>query len=252
MSSLALRIVAVGVVTIVGVSGYWLVPWATVEEFLTPSRLVAYLDGLGPWAPLALIGGMAAAVIIPPIPSLPLDLAAGALYGPLWGTLYVVTGAEIGAVAGFLIARALGRDLVSRMIKTGATFCQACSDHQLFSLVFFARLVPVFSFDVVSYGSGLTTISLKAFALATLIGMIPPTLAFTYFGSSVVSAQWVLVAAAVAMVALFLITPKLLLKYRTSRIACLVLGPVPTSPDGGHDALSGPAIRCAGCAAPVI
>lgn len=249
---MALRILTIAVATAAALAGYWLVPWATVEEFLTPSRLVAYLNGLGPWAPLALIGGMAAAVIIPPIPSLPLDLAAGALYGPLWGTLYVVTGAEIGAIAGFLIARALGRDLVSRVLKTGATFCQACSDHQLLGLVFFARLVPVFSFDVVSYGSGLTTISLKAFALATLFGMIPPTLAFTYFGSSVVSAQWVLVAGAVAMVALFLITPKLLLKYRTSRVACLVLGPVPVQPEQGPGTAPPPAIRCAGCAAPVI
>lgn len=252
MPSLTLRVFAIGLAAPAALAVYWLVPWATVEEFLTPSRLVAYFNGLGPWAPFALIVGMAAAVIIPPIPSLPLDLAAGALYGPLWGTLYVVIGAEIGAIAGFLIARALGRDLVSRVLKTGATFCQACSDHQLLGLVFFARLVPVFSFDVVSYGSGLTTISLKAFALATLFGMIPPTLAFTYFGSSVASAQWVLVAAGVAMVALFLITPRLLLKYRASRIACLVLGPVPVQPEQGPGPASPHPIRCAGCAAPVI
>ncbi len=249
---MVLRILTIAFAAVAALAGYWLVPWATVEDLLTPGRLVAWLDSLGPWAPLALIGGMAAAVIIPPIPSLPLDLAAGALYGPLWGTLYVVTGAEIGAIAGFLIARAMGRDLVSRVLKNGVAFCQACSDHQLLGLVFFARLVPVFSFDVVSYGSGLTTISLKAFALATLFGMIPPTLAFTYFGSSVASAQWVLVVGAVAMVALFLVTPKLLLRYRTSRVACLVLGPVPVQPEQGPGRASPHAIRCAGCAAPLI
>jgi len=249
---MALRMLAIAFSAVVAFAGYWLVPWATVEDLLTPDRLVAYLHGLGPWAPLALILGMAGAVIIPPIPSLPLDLAAGAVYGPLWGTVYVVIGAEIGAIAGFLIARALGRELVSRVLKTGATFCQACSDHQLLGLVFFARLIPVFSFDVVSYGSGLTTISLKAFALATLFGMIPPTLAFTYFGSSIVSAQWVLVAGAVAMVALFLITPKLLLKYRTSSIACLVLGPAPSQAENGPGVALQPVIRCAGCAGPVI
>lgn len=249
---MGLRILAVAIAAVAGIAGSWLVPWATVEEFLAPSRLVAYLNDLGPWAPLALIGGMAAAVVIPPIPSLPLDLAAGALYGPLWGTVYVVTGAEIGAVTGFLIARALGRDLVARVLRTGAAFCQACSDRQLFSLVFFARLVPVFSFDVVSYGSGLTTISLKAFALATLIGMIPPTLAFTYFGSSLVSAQWVLVAGGVAMATLFLAAPRLLARYRSSAVGSLVLGPVPSPLPPGHEAAAGLPTRCRGCAAPVI
>jgi uncharacterized membrane protein YdjX (TVP38/TMEM64 family) len=243
------RLLAIGFIAIAGLSSYWLVPWAEIEEFLTPGRLAAFLNGLGPWAPLVLILGMASAVIIPPIPSLPLDLAAGAAYGPFWGTVYVVIGAEIGAIVGFLIARALGRDIVSRVLKTGATFCQKCSDHQLLGLVFFARLIPVFSFDVVSYGSGLTTISLKTFALATLFGMIPPTFAFTYFGSSVASAQWVLIVAGLAMVTLFLVTPKLLLRYRSSSIARLVLGPEPVEPEAQGTIRSG--IACAGCRAPV-
>lgn len=170
---------------------------------------------------------MATAVMIPPIPSLPLDLAAGAAFGPFYGALYAVIGAEISAIACFLAARALGRDALSRLLKTEATFCQKCIDHQLMGSMFFACLIPVFSFDVVSYGAGLTNISFQSFALATLFGMAPPTFAFTYLGSSVVSAQWPLIAAGAAMVALFLATPKLLVTYRTNRIACLVLGPAP-------------------------
>ena len=50
--------------------------------------------------------------------------------------------------------------------------------------------MPVFSFDIVSYGAGLTKMSLKAFALATLVGMAAPTFAFTYLGSAVVTMQW--------------------------------------------------------------
>jgi uncharacterized membrane protein YdjX (TVP38/TMEM64 family) len=233
------------VVVLAVIGGYLAVPWHQVEEFLAPARLAMMLNEAGPLAPLLLVFGMASAVIIPPIPSLPLDLAAGAAYGPFWGTVYVVIGAEIGAIAGFLIARVLGRDVVSRVLHTGATFCQRCSDHQLLGLVFFARLIPVFSFDVVSYGSGLTAISLKAFALATLAGMIPPTFAFTYFGSSVASARWVLIVAGLAMVTLFLVTPRLLLRYRSSKIARLVLGPEPIEPETGPAVPSG--IVCAGC-----
>lgn len=231
----------------VALAGYLIVPWTQVETFLAPGRLTMALRDAGPWAPLVLIVGMATAVIIAPIPSLPLDLAAGAAYGPLWGTVYVVIGAEIGAIVSFLIARWLGRDVVTRLLKSDLRFCQTCSDHQLIGLIVSARLLPIFSFDVISYGAGLTSVSLNAFALATLVGMIPPTFAFTYFGSSVASAQWALIAAGLAMVALFLVTPKLLLRYRSSRIARLVLGPEPVEPEAGRAARSG--IACAGCGA---
>jgi uncharacterized membrane protein YdjX (TVP38/TMEM64 family) len=52
-----------------------------------------------PLGPVPLIGSMVGAVIIQPIPSLPLDLAAGAAFGPFYGALLCS-----------LIARALGRD----------------------------------------------------------------------------------------------------------------------------------------------
>lgn len=197
------------------------------ERYLSPTVLIDWLRDAGPLAPLLLIGSMACAVVIPPIPSLPLDLAAGAVFGPFYGALYAVIGAEIGAIVCFLLARALGRDALSKLLKVETVFCQRCTDHHLMGLVFFARLIPIFSFDVVSYGAGLTNISLKTFALATLFGMAPPTFAFTYLGSSVISAQWPLIAAGVVMVVFFLAMPKLLTRYRTNHFARLFLVPPP-------------------------
>jgi len=197
------------------------------DQYLSLTVLTDWLHDAGPMAPLLLIGSMACAVLIPPIPSVPLDLAAGAVFGPFYGALYAMIGAEIGVIVCFLLARALGRDALSKLLKVETVFCQMCTDHQLMGLMFFARLIPVFSFDVVSYGAGLTNISLKSFALATLFGMAPPTFAFTYLGSSVISAQWLLIVAGVVMVAFFLTMPKLLTRYRTSRFARLFLGPPP-------------------------
>jgi uncharacterized membrane protein YdjX (TVP38/TMEM64 family) len=158
-----------------------------------------------------------------------------------------VIGAELGAIACFLVARGLGREALSRFMKTDTTFCQMCTDHQLMGVMFFARLIPIFSFDVVSYGAGLTNISLKTFALATFFGMAPPTFAFTYLGSSVVSAQWPLIAAGVAMVAFFLTMPKLLTIYCDSRFARLFLGPPPALAEARTEMPL--QIRCTGCGA---
>ena len=79
-------------------------------------------------------------------------------------------------------------------MKAENTFCQMCSDHQQMGAVFIARFISICSFDIVSYGAGLANISLKTFAFATLFGMVPPTFAFACLGSSVVSAQWPLIA----------------------------------------------------------
>ena len=225
----------------------WGLSSVNYDQYLSLTVLTEWLRESGPLAPLLLIGSMACAVLIPPIPSVPLDLAAGAVFGPFYGAFYAVIGAEIGAIVCFLLARAWGRDALSRLLKVETTFCRMCTDHQLMGLVFVARLIPVFSFDMVSYGAGLTNISLKTFALATLVGMAPPTFAFTYFGSSVVTAQWPMIVAGIVMVGFFLAMPKLLTRYRTSRFARLFLGPPPDP----VEARTGIPLqfRCSGCGA---
>jgi uncharacterized membrane protein YdjX (TVP38/TMEM64 family) len=197
------------------VAGWWGLSSFEYERYLSPTVLAQWLNGAGPLAPLLLIGSMICAVVIPPLPSLPLVLAAGAAFGPFEGALYAVIGAEIGAIVSFLVARDLGRETLSRVMKTDATFGQMCTDHQLMGMVCLARLIPIFSFEV-SFGAGLTNISLKNFALATLLGMAPPTFAFTCLGNSMISAQWPLIAVEVAMVLFFLAMPKFLTKHRTS------------------------------------
>ncbi|OQW33408.1 MAG: hypothetical protein A4E19_03095 [Nitrospira sp. SG-bin1] len=236
-----------GLLAIVISAIYWGLSSFDYDRYLSLTVLTDWLHDAGPLAPLLLIGSMACAVLIPPIPSVPLDLAAGAVFGPFYGALYAVIGAEIGAIGCFLLARALGRDALSKMLKVETVFCQMCTDHQLMGLVFFARLIPIFSFDVVSYGAGLTNISLSAFASATLIGMAPPTFAFTYLGSGVINAQWPLIAGGLMMVTFFLVLPKLLMKDRTSPFSRLILGPPPAPVTAGHESLLQP--RCLGCGA---
>lgn len=195
---------------------YGLIQFTPLQEILSPKKLTSLLRELGGIGPFALMGLMTLAVVVSPIPSLPIDLAAGAVYGPFWGAVYVLIGAELGAIISFLIGRALGRDVLSRWLKRDMTFCEQCSDHHLLGLMVVARLVPIFSFDIVSYGAGLTKMSLKAFALATFLGMIPPTFALTYLGSAVVTVQWPFVLAGGLLVAVFLFLPKWIMQHRSS------------------------------------
>ncbi len=205
------------VLVLIAIAGlYVLVQVTGLQEILRPEQLKTALRELGAAGPFALMGLMTLAVVVSPIPSLPIDLAAGAAYGPFWGAVYVLIGAEVGAIISFLIGRALGRDVLSRWLKSDITFCERCSDHHLMGLMIVARLLPVFSFDIVSYGAGLTKMSLKAFALATFVGMAPPTFALTYLGSAAMSVQWPFMLAGGLLVICFLLLPKWIMNHRSS------------------------------------
>ncbi|NKB82039.1 MAG: TVP38/TMEM64 family protein [Nitrospirales bacterium] len=213
--SIAHALKLAGLITLVGGS-YFAFQFFDIYEVMNPTQLVNYLHSLGGFGPVVFIVMMTTAVIISPIPSLPLDLAAGIAFGPMLGTVYAVIGAEIGAIVSFVIGRVLGREVISRLLGVNVVFCEKCSDHHLIGLVFVSRLLPIFSFDIVSYGAGLTNISLRAFALATLVGMIPPTFALTYLGGSIISMEWPLILSGLAVATLLLLLPKLMITYRSS------------------------------------
>jgi len=142
-------------VLLIGVMG--ILAWKSdLQDWTDPILIAGLLEEWGSLAPLVFMLVMAGAVVISPIPSVPLDAAAGAFFGPFLGTGYSVLGAEAGALISFFITRTLGKKAVTRWLKSDIGFCEKCSERNLFIVILCARLLPVFSFDLVSYGAGLT------------------------------------------------------------------------------------------------
>jgi len=203
------RNLTIKVILFVAVIGLFLLvnsAW-DIASFFSPERLKNMLNSAGIYGPLLYIIMMALAVVISPIPSLPLDIAAGAVFGPFLGTLYSVIGALAGAVVSFQIARFLGREALEGFIGGHINFCTRCSDRLLSRVVLVSRLVPFISFDIVSYGAGLTKMSLRTFAVMTFIGMIPMTFVYNYFGAVVIVHKAISLVLGVCMVVLFLVLP---------------------------------------------
>lgn len=211
------------------VGAYAVVSWFDVGELLKPEQVADQIRTAGPFGPVLFMALMATSVVISPLPDLPLVIAAGATFGTILGTSYSIIGAEIGAIASFLIGRALGREVLTRILRTNVTFCERCSDRHLAIFVFLARLLPIFSFDLVSYGAGLTNMSLRTFALVTFGGMIPPTFALTYAGNQVASGAWLMILSGLAMLGMMLLLPKLVLRYPTARWVRLLRGDMPVA-----------------------
>lgn len=159
--------------------------WRVVPtEWLDPQWLGKYLEGMGRLAPIGYVLLRVAAILVTVVPNAPLDVAGGLLFGPFWGTVYSLLGSEAGAIACFLLARFLGREAITRVLQRDISFSDRIARRHLAYVVLFARLEPIFSFVLVSYGAGLTKMSLRAFALSTLVGMTPGTVILNYYGRS--------------------------------------------------------------------
>lgn len=168
---------------------------------LAPAALSGWLSQQGMRGPLLLMLMMILAVVVGPIPTLPISAAAGLVYGMFTGTAIAVTGALAGAIIAFYLARILGREAVRRKLGDNPVFSARGSQRFLFVAVILTRLIPLFSFALISYAAGVTAISLWRYALATTIGMLPMTFVFAGLGHSFeLNPMLTVVAAAVILV----------------------------------------------------
>lgn len=170
--------------------GAWAI-WATgAWELLTDeTRIAALVARIGWLGPLVIVLLMTTAVVFSPIPSAPIALAAGAAYGHLWGTVYVLIGAEIGALVAYALARMLGYDAMRRWFGDRLDMGLMGSQTALTATVFVTRLLPFVSFDLVSYAAGLTPLTVWRFALATLAGIVPASFLLAHFGGEMASGE---------------------------------------------------------------
>jgi uncharacterized membrane protein YdjX (TVP38/TMEM64 family) len=119
------------------------------------------------------------------LPGLPITLAGGVIFGPVWGVVYTSVGATLGAALVFLVARYLARDWVSaKLAGTRLTHLDDKVARHGWKIVAVSRLIPVFSFSLLNYAFGLTRISFWPYLAATFVCMLPSTIAFIYFSSN--------------------------------------------------------------------
>lgn len=172
------------------VASYWLGRQSGVLALILDGpSLREWIAGLGLWGPVAVIGLMTLAILVSPIPSAPIALAAGAAYGHAWGTIYVLLGAEVGALAAFGIARLVGYETLQRWFGHRLSTGIFGSQNALMGIVFVSRLLPFISFDLVSYAAGLTALSFWRFAIATLAGIVPASFLLAHFGNEMATGE---------------------------------------------------------------
>ena len=149
-------------------------------------RSVEWVHSLGALGPAVYtIIYILAAVLM--FPASLLTLAAGFLYGPLWGTLLVSPVSVAASALAFLLGRSVAREWIGRRIEQNARFSaiDTAVGADGLKVVFLLRLSPIFPFTLLNYALGLTRVRLRDYVLASFLGMLPGTFLYVYLGSSV-------------------------------------------------------------------
>lgn len=183
----------------------WLkIDFSNISENEFNSRVKA----LGVWGPLIYI----VLYVLRPLIFFPagiLSAAAGITWGPLWGFVYLQLAANLSSTAEFFLARYFARGLIERRLKPGIVFLDQKIERRGFITVLLIRLIPNVAWDIQNFSLGLTKVKFRDYFWATLIGIMPGSFAFVFFGASLIKVLfepknlWIMIAAVLFFAGIF-------------------------------------------------
>lgn len=173
----AAAVVAAGVVAWYFVGGpEW---WGLLSD---RERVRQAVEGFGTMAPVVYVSLLVLQAVLAPLPAPAIAAAGGYIFGTVWGFVLTWVGALIGGALCFGISRIFGRGYVARSERLGG-LDRRVEEHGAV-IVFVLRLIPLVSFDAISYAAGLTGLSFWRFFIATALGSAPGTFVFVYLGGA--------------------------------------------------------------------
>ena len=140
-------------------------------SMLDVSAIKGYILSFGIWAPVISFLLMIFQSVIAPLPAFLITFANAGLFGWVKGAALSWSSAMAGAALCFYIARFYGRSTVERLTSRPAlqNVDLFFEKHGKYAILM-ARLLPFISFDIVSYGAGLTANRLLGVLLGDRFG----------------------------------------------------------------------------------
>lgn len=162
--------------------------WTPLRDLLSREVLLATLGRLREawWSPLLLVGLYA---LLCPIglPATPLMLAGAVVFGAVWGSVYNFTGLFVGGVAGYLVARFFGAELLRHFAGGKLRKVERLlTRHGVWYLISI-RFLPL-PYPAVNFGMALAGIRFLPFAVSTAVALLFTTTVWTYFYAALYAA----------------------------------------------------------------
>ncbi len=159
--------------------------WLRQMGLLSPSAIYALIEKNQTLAPI-LFASIFAVMTILLLPTLPMNLLAGILWGPFLGGIYSLVGVSIGATITFFLSRYLAREFTQQYFHHKSWEWLMNNVNELdWKIIAFTRVNPVFPTGLLNYFYGLTSISYGHYIITTVIFLLPLTVAFSYVGHSI-------------------------------------------------------------------
>jgi uncharacterized membrane protein YdjX (TVP38/TMEM64 family) len=152
------------------------------QLFSDRERIQRLVEGAGILAPAVYLALLVVQAVVAPLPAPAVAMAGGYTFGTLEGFLLTWSGALLGGVLSFGISRLFGRGFVASNARMERLDRYVAAHGAI--LVFVLRLIPLVSFDAISYAAGLSGMSFGKFLFATALGMAPGTFVFVYLGGA--------------------------------------------------------------------
>lgn len=203
------------VVFIVLITAIIVAIWPTLSIVFEPGgveTLIELITSQGPLGVLILLGMQLLQIIVAFIPGEVVQIAAGMMYGPLWGSVVILVGCVLSSMVVYELVHKLGAPFVRSMVgeKQLLKFRQFELSGKLGVTVFILFLIPGFPKDVLTYIVPLSDMNLRTFLLLSTIGRTPGVIISTYAaagladGNIVTSVIIFVVAALIAIIVLLL------------------------------------------------
>jgi len=171
-----------------------------------------WIQALGAWGPAVFVF-MYAAAVVAALPGSALTVAAGALFGSVLGVIVVSIASTLGAALSFLVARYFARGAVAGWLSDKEKFrrLDRMTEERGAIIVALTRLAPIFPFNLLNYGFGLTRVPFWTYVFWSWLCMLPGTVLYVVGADVVTKAvvqgevPWLLVGALVAAAAVLVV-----------------------------------------------
>jgi len=183
---------------------WWLLRSAGLDlRELSQGAIRNYVLSFGAWAPAVYLLTYCQPLV--PLPASMMMVAGGLAFGPVGGAVASLFGATVRACGQLGLARWLGQGRVSGSLKGRVAEINRHLEERSFRTVLLIRLVPNLPFDVQNYLLGFSRVKFWPFLSATLLGLLPGTIAFVYFGHTLAEpGRFWQVMAALALIAVLI------------------------------------------------
>lgn len=149
---------------------------------------------------LIMIGIFVAQAILAVIPSMPVEVASGLMFGPWMGILICLIGSTVGSLIVIWLVKLLGRGFVDTMINYDKInkLPFFTDSNRIGIVMFFIFIMPGLPKDFTAFLVPFTNMKTRNYLIINFLGRIPSTVMTVLLGDSIFSGDfsltWILIA----------------------------------------------------------